>query len=373
MAKRRKNIALEDLDRLSQISALSEDEKIRHIRELERKVAEESTARKELKKQYDLTLADLNTAEQVWQQFLATQNIANEKKLIKLSKHGKGKGTAVICLNDWHIEEHVAPETVNHLNEFNLEIADARIKRTIEWALYLLDVARGLSNIQDMVVWLGGDLINGYIHEEMIEGNLLGPTEAMLLVQDYVVMALQNFLKQGKVRGITVVTSLGNHGRTTKKRRLGTAPRTHYEYLAYRSIAKYFTSEPKIAFKIGEGGYHNFLDIQGHTVRFHHGDAIKYNGGIGGVQIPLRKKIAQWNKAGKPPYLDVLGHFHQSSDDWNFVLSGCLVGYNAYAVEIGAECQRPSQAFFVIDREEGKIMSMPIFCSANLPNPSSSK
>ncbi|MFV1964331.1 MAG: hypothetical protein ACC628_02825 [Pirellulaceae bacterium] len=113
----------------------------------------------------------------------------------------------------------------------------------------------------------------------------------------------------------------GNHGRTTKRRRISTGYKHSWEWLAYNNLAGYFKT-PKIRFKI-EQGYHNWLDVQGHDVRFHHGDAIRYHGGIGGVTIPLRKKIAQWNKR-RHSHLDILGHFHQFIDAWDYVVCGCL-------------------------------------------------
>jgi hypothetical protein len=98
-------------------------------------------------------------------------------------------------------------------------------------------------------------------------------------------------------------------------------------------------------------------------VRFHHGDTVRYAGGVGGVHTPLRRKIAAWNRSpNKPADLDVLGHFHQFSDDWNYVVCGCLVGPNAYAVSRGFEVQPPSQTFIIVDHEHGKILALPIFC-----------
>ncbi len=115
-----------------------------------------------------------------------------------------------------------------------------------------------------------------------------------------------------------------------------------------------------MTFKV-EQGYHNWLTVQGYDVRFHHGDAVRYAGGVGGVTIPLRKKIAQWNKRRKA-HLDVLGHFHQFIDGWDFVGCGCLVGYDAYALEIAADFQQPTQTFLVIDRDYGKVLACPVFC-----------
>ncbi|MGE0759480.1 MAG: hypothetical protein AB7F89_21290 [Pirellulaceae bacterium] len=181
-----------------------------------------------------------------------------------------------------------------------------------------------------------------------------------MYVQDHVATGIATLRREAKVDGITVVTNYGNHGRSTKKRRISTGYRHSWEWLAFNNLARYFGRTPKVQFKI-EQGYHNWLTIQQRDVRFHHGDAVRYGGGVGGVTIPLRKKIAQWNKRRRAD-LDVLGHFHQFLDGWDHVLCGCLIGYDAYALEIGAEFQQPTQTFLVIDREYGKVLSVPIFC-----------
>lgn len=276
-------------------------------------------------------------------------------KIVK--SKSKSTATAVLCANDWHSEERVDRDMVGGLNEFNLDIADRRIKKTWAKATYLLDFARHISNIDNLVLWLGGDLCSGAIHAELEESNFLGPTEAILWVQQQVADGI-NELK-GHFKSITVVTSYGNHGRSTAKPRIATGYRHSWEWLAYQNLAKFFASDPKVTFKV-ERGYHNWLDIQGLQVRFHHGDAIKFMGGVGGWTIPVRRKISQWNKA-KRADLDIIGHAHQFQHDWNYVHCGCLVGFNSFAQWIGAEFQPPTQTFIVIDKSHGNVLTTPIF------------
>jgi hypothetical protein len=336
------------------------DPELKTLRQLESKlVATQATLRLERQKRAQAE-TELAHAERSLETVLATKDRVGRRKLRPGGRVSRGQATAILCCNDWHVEGCVTRESVDGANEFNLAIADHRIRRTWQKALYLLDFARHISNIRDLVVWLGGDLINGTIHEELEESNFLGPAEAVLYVQDHVSMGLDLLLREAKVDSITVVTSYGNHGRTTKKRRISTGYRHSWEWLAYNNLARHYRQTPKIAFKI-EQGYHNWLNIQGYDVRFHHGDAIRFAGGVGGVTIPLRKKIAQWNKR-KKAHLDVLGHFHQFIDGWDFVGCGCLVGYDAYALEIGAEFQQPTQTFLVIDRDYGKVLACPVFC-----------
>lgn len=278
---------------------------------------------------------------------------------VRVSKQKTGDATAILCLNDWHVEGCVRKDIVGEDNEFNLDIAERRISTAYTKALYLLRFVRHIVNVDELVIWLGGDLINGNIHQELEESNFLGPTEAVIYVQNQVARGIDLFLQRGNLSSIIVATNYGNHGRSTQLKRIATAYRHNWEWLAYMNLSYYYRNKPKIRFKV-EKGYHNWLNIRGYDIRFHHGDAIQYCGGVGGVLIPLRKKIMQWNKR-KRAYLDILGHFHQFSDCWDFVLCGCLIGYDAYAVSIGAEFQPPTQTFIVIEKKRGKILSLPIF------------
>lgn len=270
-----------------------------------------------------------------------------------------GSATAIFCWNDWHLEERIDPATIDGSNEFNLDIARRRIERLFDKQLELLDFVRKLSNIREAVVWLGGDLFNNQLHEESAESNELLPTEAIELVQEYLVQGLDSLLSAGNFDRIDVVTSWGNHSRTTKKRRIATGFGHSWEWVAYRNLARAYRNESRMVWHVGKG-YHNWLAIQGHDVRFHHGDAIRFQGGVGGVMIPFRKKISQWNKQRRAE-LDIIGHFHQHVVTNDAVVCGCLCGHNAYAVEIGAEFELPSQTMLVLDREYGMVLPLKVF------------
>lgn len=271
----------------------------------------------------------------------------------------RGSATAIICATDWHAEENVDPSIIDNANEFNLDICRRRVSRLWEKSLYLLEFSRGISNVTDGILWLGGDLVNGVIHEELEEGNFLGPSEAVIFIQDLVAEGIDRILKQAKFSSLTVVTNQGNHGRSTRKKRISTGYRHSWEYLAYNNLARLYQKDKRVRFQIAKG-YHNTIDVQGSAVRFHHGDSIKYAGGVGGLTVPARKKIAQWNKRATAD-LDIFGHFHQFIDMWDFFSCGCLVGYNGYALEIAADYQPPTQGYLVIDKRYGKVMALPVF------------
>lgn len=278
-------------------------------------------------------------------------------------KKPSGSATAVLAVNDIHGEETVDPATINGLNEYTLSIAEKRLACVGHNALMLLDAQRKMSHIRDLVVWIGGDIITGFIHEELAEGNALSPTEACLWAEKQLIGLLDHWLEFADVDSITVVTSWGNHGRTTAKPRIGTASRHSYEWLMYKHLEHVYEmrGEPRIRFKV-ERGHHNWLEIQGKQVRFHHGDWIKYQGGVGGITIPVNKALAAWNDSKRADF-DIFGHWHQHKRDHHWASCNCLIGYNAYAQSIKAPCTPPSQTLIVFDKNRpGAVSVQEIYC-----------
>jgi len=294
-----------------------------------------------------LAEAELTNAEERYE---LLQALGDAEKLGQRFERRKqtGRCTAILALCDWHCEETVDPAMVSGINKYDLKVAAKRIRTVCERVPDLLAATRHLSDVRELVVWLGGDLLTGYIHEELAESNALSPVEALIFLRDQVTEVLTFLLAECDVETITVPTSYGNHGRTTPKRRVSTGYKNSYEWLLYNFLAKDFAGEPRIKWKV-ERGAHNLLDVQGKVVRFSHGDDLRYQGGVGGLSIPVGKAIAAWDKTERAD-LDVFGHWHQFLWLRKFVACNCLIGYNAYARSIKAESSAPSQTYIVIDR-----------------------
>jgi hypothetical protein len=265
----------------------------------------------------------------------------------------------IIGACDWHSEVTIDPRVVNDLNAFNRDVFRQRVSKLWIKSSYLIDLWRSVADIREAVLWLGGDLISGHIHPELAETTSLGPCEAIVEVQQQAANGIVHLLDSTGIEKLKVVTSNGNHGRITEKTRISTAYRHSLEWLCYHNLANHFRNDSRVSFQIGVG-YHNFVDILGHVVRFHHGDQMKYFGGVGGLTIPAMKCFAQWNKSRRAE-LDVTAHYHQFIDMWNWVACGCLVGLDAYAISVKCDYQPPSQTFIVIDGEYGKCAALPIF------------
>jgi hypothetical protein len=271
-----------------------------------------------------------------------------------------GESSAILCWSDWHVEERVESKTVNGLNEYSPTIASKRINNMIGNTCRVYEALKNLTKIDTIYIWLGGDIIAGYIHEELEENNYMSPTEACLFAQDEIVSAIEHIKKTLKPKQIIIVCNVGNHGRTTRKKRVSTSYKNSYEWMLYHTLARLY--KPKNTHWKIATGYHEIVEVYGHTVRFHHGDSIRYQGGVGGVTIPANKKIAAWNKSMSVD-LDIFGHYHQSIETRRWVCNGSLVGWNAYAIEVGAEYEPPSQNIVLISRTRGKIACLPVYCN----------
>lgn len=312
----------------------------------------------ELKKQitgYQQAIADLNAQVDV---MAVLKSAPVGKQTIAIDRKGRAKqATAVIVASDWHVEESVDPRTVSNLNRFNLEVADKRIEKFCRSALRLIEIQRGGTDIPVLVLALLGDLMSGFIHEELREENELTPTQTVLWLKERVGKFINTLRKEGNFEQIIIPCSVGNHGRTTVKPRHGTSWKNSYEWLLYKILEQEITDG--VTWLIGES-YHTYLDVYGKTFRLHHGDGLKYQGGVGGLTIPVEKAISNWNK-GRHADLDIFGHWHQSQQNPKWVSNGSLIGHNAYSISIKAPFEPPQQTLFLFDSKRGRTGTWPIF------------
>lgn len=275
-----------------------------------------------------------------------------------------GAATVIVALSDWHVEERVDPATVNGLNDFDLDVCDKRIEELAERFAHLLEHERQLVRVDRVVVWLGGDFISGHIHPDTAEMAQLAPLAATRWAGE----RIRGFLDMvaGMASEVIVVTSSGNHGRSTEKLRVGTELDHSFEHDLYiRQAAE--EKLPNVRWQVG-GGYLSYLELDGFRVRFHHGHAIRYGGGVGGITIPTNKAIGAWN-AIQQADLTVFGHWHQFQ--WmragRYVSNGSLIGHSAYATRIKAAYEPPCQSFIVVDHGRQEVTkAVPIFCDRDL-------
>lgn len=267
-------------------------------------------------------------------------------------KSGMREATWVALASDWHIEETVDAEKVNGVNSYNLTIARGRVRRFFEGVVWLANYHSSKFQLRNGILALMGDLITGYLRDENREDNQCSPVVAVARLMEWISEGIRFILANTDVELLKVICNSGNHGRLTKKVQPATREENSLEWLLYQMLAREFANEPRIEFVLPHG-VHTYVDVYGLTIRFTHGDACKYGGGVGGIMIPIKKAIYRWDTVRRA-HITNMGHFHQYHDLANLVINGSLIGYNTYALEIGAEYEEPKQAFYLIDSKRGK-------------------
>lgn len=278
---------------------------------------------------------------------------------IKEPKSRIREGTAVILASDWHIEEYVDPESISGRNAYSLEIAQERIKRFFTGIRWMIEQKRNSFKIRDVILWLGGDLISGYIHPELAEANEASPIEAILHLKNLISNGITYLLEDKLIEKLYIPCSYGNHGRTTEKIRIQTGAENSFEWLLYNVLKDEFKNEKRVQFIIDRSA-HQYINVYDKTLHFHHGDDLRYGGGVGGISIAINKRIPIWDRF-KQSEVHNIGHWHQWIPLRRCVVNGSLIGYSPYSLRIGADYEDPVQAFYIFDSKRGKVEQSQIF------------
>jgi hypothetical protein len=323
------------------------------------------TSNKEFKRK--ITLLDNQNKELTKRQdFL---NGINHESLVSLEKFTisplyklKDEAIAISALSDVHTEEPVIKSIVNNLNEYDLQICEDRVTKYFKRLLYMINQSRKAGYVIDhLVLALLGDFITGYIHEELEEANSLTPVEASLLIQSLLIKGIKLLSEDGKLKKIVIPCTPGNHGRTTKKKRFTTGYKNSYEWLMYNNIRDLFKAiggYENVEFIIPESEF-IYMDLFGYINKFSHGDHFKYQGGIGGIEIPLKKWVLRENSVIKTD-MSWIGHWHQYIVLNKIRVNGALIGYNSYARAFGFEPEPPKMQFQLLDKKRGFTLNNPI-------------
>lgn len=330
-------------------------------------ITEDPVSRAELGQQESRTRADnrllIKEVQRLRQEVAELGKLNLPPEIVVYDKPVWERCDAVACAlaSDWHVEEPVEKATVHGLNEYNLEVAKYRSQLYFKNLLRLAEIQARDSTIRS--IWIGflGDFFSGWIHEELLANCLLAPGEAAVFVKGLFCSGIQYLLDHSKFN-IEGDMLPGNHGRLTHRMHHGNPTGTSLETAMYQHVADWFRNEPRVRLRVASQSmvYRRFFEK--FTMRLIHGYEVNYGGGVGGLTIPLAKKLAKWNNPIRAD-LTVLGHFHQFFDGGNFLVNGSLIGYNTYAQQIGAQYEDPTQAFFLIHARKGgqKSVTAPIW------------
>lgn len=284
--------------------------------------------------------------------------------IVTSSKSAPDCGVAVAVWSDWHVAEVVDRSKVRGLNAYSPEIAR---QRSVKCAQSTRKLWRHISQsykCDSMLLFLGGDFITGYLHEELAHTNAMAPVEETRFAKQLLIECLDHLVEEKSIKHLRVVCTRGNHGRSTKKMQYKNDYETSFESWIYWDLAAHYEGSTRVEFEYPKGDVHVTEAIANqYRVRCFHGHQIKYNDGIGGLTIPLNKWLAKQDATERADF-NLMGHYHMYSlPNSRTILCGSLKGYDEYAASHGFPFQAPLQAFSLLDvRRRMMSQHMPIFC-----------
>lgn len=272
-----------------------------------------------------------------------------------------GPGIPTLMASDWHWGEIVDPNQIGGVNKYNVAIAQQRLRTMIEVTIDLLFNHIKMPEYPGIVFALGGDMVSGDIHEELVATN---EGEIMKIVLDlwgHLVWAIERLLE--KFGRVFLPCVSGNHGRNTQKIRAKGRNFTSFDWLLYQFLAKRFEADDRVKFLIPDGS-DAYYSVMGHRYLLTHGDQFRGGDGMIGALGPIIR--GDHKKRSRNAQIDmeydtmIMGHWHQLIQLQRLIVNGSGVGYNEYAYANNFGFEAPRQALWITHPDHGITFSAPV-------------
>jgi hypothetical protein len=283
------------------------------------------------------------------------------KWLRATKKHKPGSATACLQFSDLHLDEVVQPGEVGGLNAYNRDVAELRLRR---WADKACEMGERHAHTWDgaLIFW-GGDMVSGSIHEELRETNADVLPGTMVHWAPRIAAAIRQVADfYGKAHIPCVV---GNHGRLTIKKSAKRRGRNSWDWLLTQMVAAHFTDDPRVTFDIAQGSY-LFVPVYDTHAYLTHGDEVGGGGGWAGVWSPLgtirRRGMELAAAHGIRPDYAVVGHWHQLTlaHHRGLVCNGAMKGWDEFAATLRLAPEPAMQGWWVHTPENGVTLAAPL-------------
>mgnify|MGYP003139253078 CR=1 FL=1 len=326
---------------------------IQEITQLSRKLAKTKTERDVFKAQVKELEDTLEEAE-LRSKIFTHLNGHDYKPPTWLTRKSK-KSSGVVCtiLSDTHFDEVVRPEEIQFKNEYNREIAVKRLENYFQKIILLTkDYITGIE-YEGCVLFLGGDIFSGDIHEELTETNEDTMLASVIFWTEQITAGI-NLLSE-HFNHVHVPCVVGNHGRRSRKPRSKLRVKDNFDWFLSKTLEQRFIDNDKVTFNVATGA-DLIVEVQDTTYLLTHGDQARGGGGIGGIWPPLMRFVARKRNNVDFDYM-VLGHFHQliMAPSSRFMLNGSLKGYDEYASTENFAYEDPQQALWINVPDKGAL------------------
>jgi len=278
-------------------------------------------------------------------------------------------GIPSLMLSDIHYGEVVKADEVFFVNEYDSETAEKRIRATVDTTIGLTHEVLRDPQYPGIVLVLGGDNINGMIHEELTVGSDKRLMEQILGIADILHGVILRLLKQyGKV---FVPGVPGNHGRATFKTWTKFTAATNADWLVYQLLERFLAQQVargEVVFMCPPARDITFR-VAGRGYRLSHGDQFRGGDGIIGPIGPItrgdqkKRTMAMSLPHDREEYDTLLvGHFHKLFMSPRLIINGTTKGFDEYSLANNFGFEVPQQALWMTHERYGINHFMPVLC-----------
>ncbi len=258
-----------------------------------------------------------------------------------------GRAILIAHTSDLHFGECIDEGEISGINRYDHQTARDRMRRYFEAVCEIGPRWLNGDPCDGVLLTMGGDLISGDIHEELMRTNGLTAHEQVKgVVEIYEAGICKLRRKYGRVH---VVAVPGNHGRTTHKPTAKLVSRLSYDILAADMLKDRLADfDSTVTWQIATGTDVR-TTIYGRTILTTHGDKIGTGGGQGfaGPVLPIirggNKVRLQSLSAGLGCDLILMGHYHTSAAPPGILANGSVPGYSEYGNAIRGAVEPPKQ------------------------------
>lgn len=281
-------------------------EEFGEIERLKQLLAEEHRARREL------AIADagsLAIAQAIREITPIRPRVPVAKPRTKTSSHSKYEG--LVHISDVHYGEVVRLESTGGLAQYNPDIAKARMEAITAEAI---DIGRYMK-IGKLVVGYGGDLVSGYIHDDLERSNSEMVVTQSIDMADIIVAQLEQFMQAFPV--IETDFRSGNHGRPYRPMFFNQKQKQNFDYITAEMVSRSLSKQKNLKLLTNES-FWNILEAGNRKFLTMHGDTIKHQNSMSLPWYSMFKELMKWmgmREQGGVPWFDdmMIGHFHNQA------------------------------------------------------------
>jgi len=308
----------------------------------------------ELRAKNEQVFSEKGEALEVKSALMDAIQVANPVKMEYIpSKNPTAPCTHVVQLTDLHYGEVIDSEEVDGFGIFSPEIAEARIKKLATSIIKQTETMRQGYNVPYLHILGTGDYISGDIHQELQVTNAF-PTPVQAVGCGYMLGAMIEMMAPHFEKVTVDLLTLDNHGRMTRKPQAAEGGVNNWGYVVAHIIKQYVSkikntnvhihSKPSALVTVGPEKY---LMMHGHQIR----------GWAGKPYYGFDRRVAMEavKRMGIPEQSFtklLMGHFHTSANDLDWMIGGSLSGTNAFDHSCGRHAF-PHQTSWYIHPDNG--------------------